>query len=183
MVLDGAPHLIDLTAEAKVFSQVSRLIRVAVKEGGSGDPEMNPALRTALDKARSANMPKENVQRAIDRGLGKSASGAQLNEVVYEGYGPHGVGFLVTAITDNRNRTGSEVRSMFEKAGGSLGSPGSAAYLFEISPSDGVKTKIPLKRKRKKIKISKTLPMKPFSRKMISLIFPTSSIRPPRNQA
>lgn len=105
----------------KAFSQVARLIRVAVKEGGSGDPEMNPGLRVALDKARAVNMPRENIDRAIDKGLGKSRSGAVIEEVVYEGYAAGGVGVMAWAVTDNRNRTGSEVRNAFEKAGGSLG--------------------------------------------------------------
>jgi YebC/PmpR family DNA-binding regulatory protein len=116
--------------QGKVFGQIGRQIRVAVKEGGSGDPEQNPSLRVALEKARSANMPKENVERAIERGLGKSRSGATLAEVVYEGYGPGRVGFMVFAVTDNRNRTSAEIRGAFEHSGGTLGGPGSTAYLF-----------------------------------------------------
>jgi transcriptional/translational regulatory protein YebC/TACO1 len=101
-------------------------------------------LRFALEKAKAANMPRANVDRAIERGLGSTKSGQSLDEVVYEGYGPGGVGFLVTTITDNRNRTGSEIRTCFDHHGGSLGGPGSAGYLFTISP-DGSKTvKIPL---------------------------------------
>lgn len=118
----------------KVFAQVAKLIRVAVKDGGSGDPKFNPGLRVALDKARAANMPKDKVQKAIDRGLGKTASGAQLSEVLYEGFGPGGVAVLVAAITDNQNRTGADIRFAFSRSHGSLGGPGSASYMFERSP-------------------------------------------------
>lgn len=116
--------------KGKAFSILSKMITIAVKEGGSGDPDQNPRLRLALDKARGANMPNINVQKAIDRGLGKG-DGREIEEVVYEGYGPGGVGFMVRVLTDNRNRSGSEIKSLFDKSGGSLGSPGSAAYLFE----------------------------------------------------
>ena len=129
----------------KVFGQISRMIRVAVKEGGSGDPSQNPSLRVALEKARAANMPKANTERAIQRGMGKSASGAALDEVIYEGYGPSGVGMMVYVVTDNRNRTGAEVRSLIERSGGSMGAPGSTSYLFDnIASADGVKIKVPL---------------------------------------
>lgn len=129
--------------KGKAFGYVGRLIRVAVKEGKSGDPNANPSLRMALEKARSVNMPKDNIDRAIERGLGKSKSGASLEEVVYEGYGPGGVGFLVTAITDNRNRTGSEVRTLFERNGGTLAGPGAASYLFAIKSDGTAEVKIP----------------------------------------
>jgi YebC/PmpR family DNA-binding regulatory protein len=115
--------------KGKVFGQLSRLIRSTVREGGTGDPNFNPNLRLALDKARQANMPKENVERAIDRGLGKGASG-NMNDVVYEGYGPNGVAILATAITDNPNRTGTEVRTAFSRHGGNLAGPGSAMFMF-----------------------------------------------------
>jgi transcriptional/translational regulatory protein YebC/TACO1 len=85
-----------------------------------------------LEKARSVNMPRTNIDRAIMKGLGQSASGVRFEEVLYEGYGPVGVGLIVAAITDNRNRTGAEIRGIFEKFGGSLGGPGSASYLFKI---------------------------------------------------
>jgi YebC/PmpR family DNA-binding regulatory protein len=114
----------------KIFSQLSKNIRVAVKEGGSGEPSQNPALRLAIDKARAANMPQENIKRAIDRGLG-IGKGGQIEEVIYEGYGPHGVAFVVVAQTDNKARTAAEVRSLFSKNGGSLGGPGSAMFMFE----------------------------------------------------
>lgn len=130
--------------KGKVFSLLSKQIRVAVKEGKSGDPDQNPALRLALEKARQANMPKENVQRAIEKGLGRSASGVVYEEVVYEGYGGGGVGFRIMVVTDNRNRTGSEIRSLLEKAGGSLGGPGSTTFLFKILPDGSAQTQIPV---------------------------------------
>jgi len=130
--------------KGKSFSIISRQIRVAVKEGKSGDPEQNPTLRLALEKARQANMPKENVSRAIEKGLGKSATGKVIEEVVYEGYGPGGVGFMVLVVTDNRNRSGAEVRSLFEQAEGSLGVPGSTAYLFTMDHSGQRQVKVPL---------------------------------------
>lgn len=119
----------------KLFSQLSKNIRVAVKEGGSGDPSQNAALRLAVDKARAANMPQENIKRAIDRGLG-IGKGGQIEQVIYEGYGPHGVAFLVIAQTDNKTRTASEVRALFTKQGGSLGGPGSAMFMFEKAGSE-----------------------------------------------
>lgn len=114
----------------KVFSQLSKLIRIAVKEGGSGDPQFNPSLRTVLDKARAANMPKDNIQKAIERGLGKSASGQAIQEVVYEAFGPAGSALLIVAQTDNLNRTSGEIKFALSRNHGSLGSPGSASYLF-----------------------------------------------------
>jgi YebC/PmpR family DNA-binding regulatory protein len=120
----------------KMFGEVARMIRVAVKQGKSGDPNMNPALRLALEKARSVNMPKENISRAIEKGLGKTAGGATFDEVVYEGFGPNGIGLMVWVVTDNRNRTAAEIRTLFERGGGSLGGPGSTSYLFSVA-SDG----------------------------------------------
>ena len=128
----------------KVFGEVARMIRVAVKAGKSGDPNMNPALRIPLEKARAANMPKENIDRAIARGLGKAANGAVFEEVTYEGFGPGGVGFMVFAVTDNRNRSGSAVRTCFERHGGSLSGPGAASYLFSLSAEGNPQVKIPL---------------------------------------
>jgi YebC/PmpR family DNA-binding regulatory protein len=130
--------------KGKVFGYIGRQIRVAVKEGKGGDPNANPSLRMALEKAREVNMPKANIDRAIERGLGRTKSGATIEEVVYEGYGPGGVGIMVTAITDNRNRTGAEIRTLFEHHGGSLGGPGAAAYLFDIAPDGSATVKIPL---------------------------------------
>lgn len=117
----------------KVFSQVAKQIRVATKEGASGDPQHNPALRTALEKARAANMPKDKIAAAIDKGLGKTKSGVSIARNVYEGFGPGGVGVIVTASTDNAQRTSADVKFVFSRAGGSLAGPGSAAYLFTIS--------------------------------------------------
>lgn len=130
--------------KGKAFGYVGRMIRVAAKEGGTGDPAMNPGLRFALEKAREVNMPHANIERAIEKGLGKTKSGTSIEEVVYEGYGPSGVGFLVSAVTDNRNRTGAEVRTCFDRRGGSLGGPGSAGYLFDIAPDGTAAVKIPL---------------------------------------
>lgn len=130
--------------KGKAFGEVARMIRVATKQGNSGDPTMNPGLRLALEKAHAVNMPKENIARAIDKGLGKSASGVIFEEVIYEGYGPSGVGIMVWCITDNRNRTGAEVRSIMERSGGSLGGPGSAAYLFSLQPDGTATVMVPM---------------------------------------
>lgn len=118
--------------KAKDFAIVGKLITIAIKEGGSGDPAQNPRLRLALDKAKAANMPNVNVQKAIDKGLGKG-SGDIIEEIVYEGYGPGGVGYIVRALTDNRNRTASEIKYLFDRNGGSLGGPGSVMFMFERS--------------------------------------------------
>jgi YebC/PmpR family DNA-binding regulatory protein len=112
----------------KIFSKLVRLITVAAKEGG-GDVDANPSLRLAVDKAKAANMPKDNIQRAIDKGTGKSGS-VNYYEAIYEGYGPEGVAFYIKALTDNKNRTVAEVRNVFTRFGGSLGDAGSAAYIF-----------------------------------------------------
>jgi YebC/PmpR family DNA-binding regulatory protein len=114
----------------KLFSKLARAIIVAARDGG-GDPEHNPTLATAIQKARDASMPKDNIQRAIDRGTGAGADSAAIESILYEGYGPGGVAILVEALTDNRNRAGAEVRFAFSSHGGSLGEPGSVAYLFE----------------------------------------------------
>jgi YebC/PmpR family DNA-binding regulatory protein len=114
----------------KLFSKLARAIIVAARDGG-GDPEHNPTLATAIQKARDASMPKDNIQRAIDRGTGAGADGATIESVLYEGYGPGGVAILVEALTDNRNRASAEIRFAFSSHGGSLGEPGSVAYLFE----------------------------------------------------
>lgn len=127
----------------KLFSKLSKNIRIAVKEGKSGDVNFNSMLRLAVDKARAANMPAENIKRAIDRGLG-NGKGGQILEMSYEGYGPNGVGFLVLVATDNKMRTSSEIRSVFEKNGGSLGGPGAVSFLFELSPEKNYTVKIPI---------------------------------------
>jgi transcriptional/translational regulatory protein YebC/TACO1 len=102
------------------FTKLARAITVAAREGG-GDPDANPTLATAVQKARDASMPKDNIQRAIDRGTGAGADAAAIERVVFEGYGPGGAAILVEALTDNRNRTSAEVRHAFTKHGGSLG--------------------------------------------------------------
>jgi YebC/PmpR family DNA-binding regulatory protein len=114
----------------KLFTKLARAITVAAKEGG-GDVEGNPALALAVQKAKDASMPKDNIERAIAKGTGEGADADALEAVMYEGYGPGGVAILVEALTDNRNRTGSEIRHAFNKHGGNLGEPGSVAYLFD----------------------------------------------------
>jgi YebC/PmpR family DNA-binding regulatory protein len=126
----------------KLFSKLSRAIMVAAKEGGS-DPASNLALQNAIDKARSYSMPKDNIERAIAKGAGEGADGAAFETVVYEGYGPEGVAVLVEALTDNRNRTASDVRHLFTKHGGNLGATGAVAWQFErrgivLVPADGI---------------------------------------------
>ena len=120
-------------ADAKrgqLFSKLSRAIIVAAKEGG-GDPAGNLALQNAIEKARSYSMPKDNIERAIAKGSGADAEATSFETVVYEGYGPEGVAVLVEALTDNRNRTASEVRHAFTKFGGNLGTTGAVAWQFE----------------------------------------------------
>jgi len=120
-------------ADAKrgqLFSKLSRAIIVAAKEGG-GDAAGNLALQNAIEKARSYSMPKDNIERAIAKGSGADAEAASFETVVYEGYGPEGVAVLVEALTDNRNRTASEVRHAFTKFGGNLGTTGAVAWQFE----------------------------------------------------
>lgn len=115
------------------FTKIAKKIQIAAKQGGSGDPQANPFLRAILDEARSVNMPSENIRRAIEKALGGGA-GSQIEEIVYEAYGPGGVGFLVTTATDNRNRTAGELKLIIDRAGGNLGSPGSVSYLKHILP-------------------------------------------------
>jgi YebC/PmpR family DNA-binding regulatory protein len=126
----------------KLFSKLSRAIMVAAKEGGA-DPASNLALQNAIEKARSYSMPKDNIERAIAKGAGEGDDGAVFETVVYEGYGPEGVAVLVEALTDNRNRTASEVRHLFAKHGGNLGATGAVAWQFErrgvvLVTADGV---------------------------------------------
>lgn len=111
------------------FTKIANAITIAARSGGSGNPDSNPRLRASLESARKVNMPKENVARAIDRGLGK-LPGQTLEEVYYEGFGPSKVAFYLEGVTDNRLRTSQEVKNLFERAGGNLGSIGSTAYLF-----------------------------------------------------
>jgi YebC/PmpR family DNA-binding regulatory protein len=114
----------------KLFSKLSKAIIVAAKEGGP-DPSGNLALQNAIEKARSYSMPKDNIERAIAKGAGADSEGANFEVVVYEGYGPEGVAVLVETLTDNRNRTASEVRHLFAKHGGNLGTTGAVAWQFE----------------------------------------------------
>jgi len=114
----------------KLFTKLARAITVAARDGG-GDPDGNAALATAIQKARDASMPKDNIQRAIDRGSGVGADAASIEQILFEGYGPGGVAVLVDALTDNRNRTSAEIRHAFSKHNGSLGEPGSVAWIFE----------------------------------------------------
>src|ERR687885_79295 len=112
------------------FTKLARAIQVAAREGG-GDPAGNAALALAVQKAKDARMPKENIERAIAKGSGADAGAEAIEPVTYEGYGPGGVAILVEALTDNRNRTSAEVRHVFKERGGSLGEPGSVAWTFE----------------------------------------------------
>lgn len=114
----------------KLFSKLSRAIIVAARDGGP-DPEGNATLATAIQKARDNSMPKDNIERAIARGAGTAGDGQAYERVTYEGYGPGGVALFVEALTDNRNRTASDVRHVFAKSDGNLGESGSVAWLFE----------------------------------------------------
>ena len=113
----------------KVWSKVARMIIVAARSGG-GDPSANLALRYAIDKAKAANMPKDTIEKAVKKGSG-DLDGANYEEVLYEGYGPSGVAVMVEALTDNRNRTGPEIKRIFEKHGGSLGTTGCVNWMFD----------------------------------------------------
>ena len=114
----------------KLFSKLSRAIIVAAKEGGP-DPAANLALQNAIEKARSYSMPKDNIERAIARGSGQDSDAGSFETIVYEGYGAGGIAVMVEALTDNRNRTASEVRHLFAKNDGNLGETGGVAWLFE----------------------------------------------------
>ncbi|MBP9719011.1 MAG: YebC/PmpR family DNA-binding transcriptional regulator [Candidatus Levybacteria bacterium] len=124
------------------FTKLGLAITIAVKAGGGiTDPNQNFRLRLEIEKARMANMPKENITRAIERGVGKGDKG-ELSEVVYEGFAPHGISIIVEAVTDNKQRTTPEVKSLFDKNGGTLGVPGSVAYQFSqmgviVAPKNG----------------------------------------------
>lgn len=122
------------------FTKIANAITLAARSGGGGDPEMNPKLRLPLEQARQNNMPKENIQRAIDRGLGK-LPGQTLEEVIYEGFGPAKVAFLLEAFTDNKMRTLAELKNLFDRSGGALGANGSTAYMFDKKGELKVTTK------------------------------------------
>ncbi len=112
---------------SKIFSKLVKEIQIATREGGP-DPSSNPRLRLAIQNAKGANMPKDNIERAISKA---SADGANFQEITFEGYAPHGVGIFIECLTDNKNRTVSNIRSLFTKRGGSLGTNGSLKYVFE----------------------------------------------------
>ncbi len=121
------------TADVKrgqLFTKLGNALTVATRQGG-GDPESNIRLRLAIEQARAANMPKQNMQRAIERGLGKLASDRPLEEVTYEGYGPGGIGLVVQGATDNKQRTVAAVKNILERQGGSLATPGSVSWMFK----------------------------------------------------
>ena len=115
----------------KIFTRLAREIVTAVREGNGPDPDFNPSLRLAIDKAKAANMPKDNIERAIKKGAGISDDGVTFEEITYEGYGPGGVAFIVDALTDNRNRTLAEVKHAFNKANGSLATNGAVVWQFD----------------------------------------------------
>ncbi|HNU76308.1 MAG TPA: YebC/PmpR family DNA-binding transcriptional regulator [bacterium] len=119
--------------KSKIFSKMSRLISVAAKNGA--DVDSNPTLRLAVERAKEARMPKENIDRAIDKGSGQGGS-VSFFETIYEGFGPNGEAFYIKALTDNINRTVAEVRNIFSKHGGSLGGLGSTAYIFSPDPDN-----------------------------------------------
>lgn len=120
---------------SKVFSKISKAISAAAKQGG-GDPDSNPTLRLALEKAREARMPKDNIDRAIAKGTGGGSDSNDFVDVIYEGYGPSGEAFYIKGLTDNRNRTVAEIRGIFSRYGGSLGGAGSTAYIFAADPEN-----------------------------------------------
>lgn len=119
--------------KSKIFSKMSKLISVAAKNGA--DPDSNPSLRLAVERAKEARMPKENIDRALDKGSGQGGS-VSFFETVYEGFGPNGEAFYIRALTDNINRTVAEIRNIFSKHGGSLGGLGSTAYIFSPDPDN-----------------------------------------------
>jgi YebC/PmpR family DNA-binding regulatory protein len=122
----------------KIFTRHANLITIAAR--GGGDPEMNPTLRLAIDNAKADNVPNTNIERAIKRGTGEDKSAAQIEEVTYEGYGPAGTAVIVECLTDNKNRTYTNIRTIFNKRGGNLGNSGSVAWMFDRKGVITVKT-------------------------------------------
>jgi len=116
---------------AGIFTKIAKIITIAARDGGSGDPATNFHLRIAIDQARSFNMPKDNIDRAIKRGTGELKDGAEIIENTYEGYGPGNVAMIIKTITDNANRTVSEIKSLFTKGGGKFVPSGSLNFLFQ----------------------------------------------------
>src|SRR5579863_7598652 len=116
-------------ARGKLFAKLIRQVEVAAREGG-GDPDANPTLRTMFQKARESSVPLDTIERAIKRGTGE-LEGVRYEQVAYEGYAPNGVAVIVECLTDNRNRTGADIRSTFSKSGGSMAEPGAVSWQFE----------------------------------------------------
>lgn len=124
----------------KIFTRVTREIMMAAREGGS-DPESNSALRLAVEKAREANMPKDNIERAINRGAGIGEEAVTMEEITYEGYGPHGLAIVVDVLTDNKNRTIADIKYVLNRNGGSLASAGSVTWQFDRKGYISIKAK------------------------------------------
>lgn len=124
------------TKRGKTFDKISRLISISAK-GKSSDPEMNPQLRMAIEKAKKINMPKDNIERAIKRGSGQP-EGVNIEEVLYEAYGSSGIALIIKGITDNKNRTVAEIKSILNKFNGKLAEPGSVQYLFDKKNEDWI---------------------------------------------
>jgi len=116
--------------KSKIFSKLSKKITIATREGG-GDQEMNPTLSMLIDKAKEANMPKDGISNAVNKGTGDLKGKSSIMEMTYEGYGPLGVALVIKTVTDNKNRTVSEIRRLLDVSGGSLGTLGSASYVFD----------------------------------------------------
>ncbi len=115
---------------SKVFTKVAKLITIAARDGKSGDPNSNPSLRMAIENARAVSMPKDNIDRAIKRGIGGEDGGNRIEEITYEAYAPGGVALLIECLTDNKNRALGEIKAILNKSGGSTASTGSVSYLF-----------------------------------------------------
>ncbi len=122
-------------ADAKrgqIFTKLAKAITVAVRTGGGGDPEFNFQLRVAIDSAKAANMPKDNIERAVARGAGEGEGAGSIEEVIYEGFGPGGVALLIKCLTDNRNRSIADVRTVMNKKGGNLAGQGAVMWMFDL---------------------------------------------------
>lgn len=116
--------------KGKIFTRIAREITIAARESG-GDPDLNVRLGLAIEKAKAANMPKDSIERAIKRGTGEDKEGVSFEEILYEGYAPHGVALIIECVTENRNRTVAELRHILSKAGGGMGDPGSVSWQFD----------------------------------------------------
>lgn len=122
--------------KGRIFTKLGRYIMVAAREGGP-DPDYNPSLKVAIDKAKAENMPNDNIERAIKKATGEGADD-NFEEIVYEGYGPSGIAVMVSCLTDNRNRTAPDIRHAFDKYGGNLGQPGCVSFMFEKKGQLGI---------------------------------------------